>query len=224
MRKFLAALGLSTALAGATAVPLASEAGAAMNYGGSSVADLQHQIAPAEKAQFFFWGGNNWCWYPFGWRGPGWYWCGYEWNSGYGWGGPYGWNGWCVAPYYRSGPGWQSWHRHHHVPRGGPWSGHPGAPMMGTPHNRFAPMGRPAPYRTPFVGGPMTGGRDHRWRPMMGAPVHNQMPMMGGPVHHNGPMMGGHGPMMGGHGPMLHGPGGHGPGGPGIIWPPGARH
>ena len=109
MRKLLAALGLSTALAAATALPLATEAGAAMNYGGQSVADLQHQIAPVEKAQFFFWGGYNWCWYPFGWRGPGWYWCDYEWNNGYGWGGGYGWNGWYVAP--TTGPhGWQwSW-------------------------------------------------------------------------------------------------------------------
>ena len=74
-----------------------------MSYGGQGVADLQHQIAPVEKAQFFFWGGYNWCWYPFGWRGPGWYWCGYDWNNGYGWGGPYGWNGWYVAPYYRYG-------------------------------------------------------------------------------------------------------------------------
>ena len=116
MRKFLAALGLSAALAVATAVPLATEAGAAMNYGGQSVADLQHQIAPVEKTQFFFWGGNNWCWYPFGWRGPGWYWCDYEWDNGYGWGGPYGWNGWYVAPYYRSGNGWRWWHKHHHMP------------------------------------------------------------------------------------------------------------
>ena len=86
MSKFLAALGLSTALAAAAAVPLATQAQAAMSYGGQGVADLQHQMAPVEKAQFF-WGGNNWCWYPIGWHGPGWYWCGYDWNNGYGWGG-----------------------------------------------------------------------------------------------------------------------------------------
>jgi len=59
-------------------------------------------MAPVEKAQFF-WGGNNWCWYPIGWHGPGGYWCGYDWNNGYGWGGPYGWNGGYVAPGYRYG-------------------------------------------------------------------------------------------------------------------------
>ena len=53
MSKFLAALGLSTALAAATALPLATQAQAAMSYGGPGVADLQHQIAPVEKAQFF---------------------------------------------------------------------------------------------------------------------------------------------------------------------------
>ena len=55
---FLAALGLSTALAAATALPLAIQAEAAMSYGGPGVADLQHQIAPVAKAQFF-WGGCN---------------------------------------------------------------------------------------------------------------------------------------------------------------------
>jgi hypothetical protein len=178
MRNLLAALGLSTALAAATAVPLAAEAGAAMNYGGQSVADLQHQIAPVEKTQFFFWGGNNWCWYPFGWRGPGWYWCDYEWSSGYGWGGPYGWNGWYVAPYYRSGNGWWWWRHHHHVPTGGQMPGHPMKPMMGAPNHHFAPM--------------------------MGAPNHHYAPMMGGPAHHFAPMMGGHAPM--GHGPGGGGP------------------
>src|SRR5579862_5506613 len=103
MSKFLAALGLSTALAAATALPLATQAQAAMSYSGSGVADLQHQLTPVEKTQFF-WSGNNWCWYPIGWHGPGWYWCGYDWNNGYGWGGPYGWNGWYVAPYYRHRP------------------------------------------------------------------------------------------------------------------------
>jgi hypothetical protein len=215
MRKVLAALGLSTALAAATSVPLATEARAAMNYGGQSVADLQHQIAPVEKAQFFFWGGNNWCWYPFGWRGPGWYWCGYEWDNGYGWGGPYGWNGWYVAPYYRSGNGWQWWHRHHHVPLVGQWLGHHRAPMMGAPTRHFAPM--------------MGGTYHHRFTPMLGAPTYHFAPMMGGPIHHRfTPMMGApthhFAPMMGGRMPMLHGPGGHGPGGGFVIWPRGGRH
>ena len=113
MGKFLAALALATALSVAAALPLATQSKAAMSYGGQSVADLQHQIAPVEKAQFFFWADHNWCWYPFGWRGPGWYWCDYEWDSGYGLGGPYGWNGWYVAPYSRSGAGWWQYHNHH---------------------------------------------------------------------------------------------------------------
>jgi hypothetical protein len=122
MSKFLAALGLSTALAAAAALPLATQAQAAMSYGGQGVADLQHQMAPVEKAQFF-WGGYNYCWYPVGWHGPGWYWCGYAWNNGYGWGGPYGWHGWYgrwrVWPGTTAGTG-HGWPNHG-------WSvGHPG--------------------------------------------------------------------------------------------------
>jgi len=63
MRNYLAALGLSTALAAATAVPLATEAGR-RELRRPERRDLQHQIAPVEKAQFSFWDGNNWCWYP----------------------------------------------------------------------------------------------------------------------------------------------------------------
>jgi hypothetical protein len=121
MSKFLAALGLSTALAAAVALPLATQAQAAMSYGGPGVADLQHQMAPVEKAQFF-WGGYNYCWYPVGWHGPGWYWCGYAWNNGFGWGGPYGWHGW------RGGYGRGPWG---HGPWGhGPW-GHGHGPFVG---------------------------------------------------------------------------------------------
>ncbi|MGA2637299.1 hypothetical protein [Methylocella sp.] len=65
-----------------------------------------------EKAQYY-WGGQNYCWYPNGWRGPGWYWCGYAFTYGYGWGGGYGWRGWGV-------PGYPAW-------RGGGWhGGYPG--------------------------------------------------------------------------------------------------
>ncbi len=125
MSKFLAALGLSTALAAAAALPLATQAQAAMSYGGPGVADLQHQMAPVEKAQFF-WGGNNYCWYPVGWHGPGWYWCGYAWNNGYGWGGGYGWNGWRNGR-GAWGPGHGQWG---HGPSGhGPFVGH--APHFG---------------------------------------------------------------------------------------------
>jgi hypothetical protein len=154
MSKFLAALGLSTALAAAAALPLATQAEAAMSYGGQGVADLQHQTAPVEKAQFF-WGGNSWCWYPIGWRGPGWYWCGYDWNNGYGWGGPYGWNGWYVAPSYRYG------HRPWFPPPHGPWGPRgpgPGPWLRGPAHGPFGPM-----TSGPMGGrGPVGGG--HIWR------------------------------------------------------------
>ena len=93
MKKLLAKLGISAALMAAAALPLASGAEAAMAYGADGVGVLQHQIAPVEKTQFFF-GGSNYCYYPYAWNGPGWYYCGYAWNRGYGWGGGYGWHGW----------------------------------------------------------------------------------------------------------------------------------
>ena len=100
MSKFLAALGLSTALTASAALPLAGGAQAAMAYGGLGADVQQRQVAPIEMAQFF-WGGNNYCWYDDGWMGPGWYWCGYAWNRGFGWGGGYGWHHWS-----KGGPGW----------------------------------------------------------------------------------------------------------------------
>lgn len=180
MSKYLAALGLSTGLAATTAVPLSTTAGAAMNYGGQSVADLQHQIAPVEKAQFFFWGGYNWCWYPFGWRGPGWYWCNYEWDNGYGWGGPYGWNGWYVAPYYRSGNGW--WWRHHRDHLGqGPWTGQPRHPWTSTGQGPRRPWvgGTGLAPNHSWVGGSGLGP-SHQWT---GGQMHTMMssPMGNGP-------------------------------------------
>ncbi len=128
MSKFLAALGLSTALAAAATLPLATQAQAAMSYGGPGVADLQHQIAPVEKAQYY-WDGYNWCWYPVGWHGPGWYWCGYAWNNGYGWGGGYGWHGWRRWHHGPWGSGHGPWGPAHgpfvHGPMGhGPMGGH----------------------------------------------------------------------------------------------------
>ncbi len=89
MGKFLAALGLSTALVAAASLPLATVADAAVAYSGQGAADLQQSLTPVEKAQFFF-GGNNYCWYAGGWHGPGWYYCGFAWNNGLGWGGGYG--------------------------------------------------------------------------------------------------------------------------------------
>ena len=176
MSKFLAALGLSTALAAAATLPLATQAQAALSYGGQGVADLEHQMTPVEKAQYF-WDGYNWCWYPVGWHGPGWYWCGYAWNNGYGWGG-----------------GWWWWrHRHHHVPTSGQRPGHNWKPMTGASTHHFIPM-TGAPTRH-FI--PMTGARTRHFVPMTGAPTHHFMPMTGG----NMPMTGGlegHGPVGGG--------------------------
>jgi hypothetical protein len=136
MSKLLAALGLSTALAGAASLPLATAADAAMTYGAQGAAGLENALTPVEKAQFFF-GGNNYCWYPVGWHGPGWYWCGYAWNNGYGWGGGYGWHGW------GGGPGWRNgWHPH---PGPGQWHPHPlmGHPMMGHPMMGGHPWKKP---------------------------------------------------------------------------------
>ena len=125
MSKLLAALGLSTALAAAASLPLATAADAALAYGGQGAADLQSSLTPIEKTQFFF-GGNNYCWYPEGWHGPGWYWCGYAWNNGMGWGGGYGWHGWRYG-----GHPWMGGHP-------GGWGHgpvmHPMHPMMGHPH------------------------------------------------------------------------------------------
>jgi len=97
MGRYLAALGLSTALAGAAAMPTGVEAAAAVGFGGQGGGALQGRIAPIDEVQFF-WGGRNYCWYPLGWRGPGWYWCGYAGRPGLGWGGPDGWRGWRGRP------------------------------------------------------------------------------------------------------------------------------
>ena len=88
-RKFALSLALSVGVA----LPLASSAEAAVGDSALGARLLSNQIAPIEKAQFFF-GGQNYCWYDDGWQGPGWYWCGYAWNNGVGWGGGYGWHGW----------------------------------------------------------------------------------------------------------------------------------
>ena len=142
MSKLLAALGLSTALAAAAALPLATQAQAAMSYGGEGVADLQRQMTPVQKAQFF-WDGYNYCWYPVGWHGPGWYWCGYAWNNGFGWGGGYGWHGWRGGSGYGRGP-WGPVHGplgHGLFLGGHPNMGvHPN--MGGYPHMGGAPLWR----------------------------------------------------------------------------------
>jgi len=68
--------------------------------------------APAARAQFWMWGGREYCWYPGGWHGPGYYWCGYRYRRGLGWGGGFGWRGWTWRDHYH---GW----RGHYGYRGG---------------------------------------------------------------------------------------------------------
>ena len=63
------------------------------DHTGGALSSLKF-MTRVEKAQYYSYGGNNYCWYDEGWQGPGWYSCGDEWLNGFGWGGPYGWNGW----------------------------------------------------------------------------------------------------------------------------------
>ncbi len=75
---------------------LAAANGACAEVGdntGGALSSLKF-MTPVQKAQYYSYGGNNYCWYDEGWQGPGWYSCGDEWLNGFGWGGPYGWNGW----------------------------------------------------------------------------------------------------------------------------------
>ena len=69
-------LSLALALASSVALPLATQADAAMSDGAFGARQALAQTTPIEQAQFFF-GGRSFCWYLTGWHGPGWYWCGY---------------------------------------------------------------------------------------------------------------------------------------------------
>ena len=136
MSKLLAALGLSTALMASAALPLADGAQAAMAYGGLGADVQQRQIAPIEKAQFF-WGGNNYCWYRRRLAWPRLVLVRLRLESGFGWGG---------------GSGWHHWHRGGPVgaPAGRPWGpGHRvGAPIrgFGGPHpGKLRPAGGKPP-------------------------------------------------------------------------------
>jgi hypothetical protein len=108
------------AFGAALAISAAGAAQAAIGQGSPAVREALDGAGPIEKTQFFF-GGQNYCWYPFGWHGPGWYWCGYAWNNGYGWGGGYGWHGWRGGrPGWRGGRGWSGgggFHGGHGAPR-----------------------------------------------------------------------------------------------------------
>ena len=115
-------------------LPTGAEAGVGERAGDD--ASAWKSWSPVERAQYYSFDNQDYCWYDDGWQGPGWYWCGYEWNGGFGWGGPYGWNGW--------GGGYRI---RRHGPGGvGVW--HPGAP----PHGQAA-GGAPAPPGSPG-GGP----------------------------------------------------------------------
>jgi hypothetical protein len=59
----------------------------------ASIQAAMDSVRIAEDVQYFY-GGRNYCWYPYGWNGPGWYWCGYAYRRGFGWGGGEGFRGW----------------------------------------------------------------------------------------------------------------------------------
>ena len=77
-----------------------SDAQAQLIFGVDRVGDT----SGLTQAQFYY-GGNQYCWYPGGWKGPGFYYCGYAWRNGYGWGGPVGWMGYSYrgGAYYHGG-------------------------------------------------------------------------------------------------------------------------
>jgi hypothetical protein len=112
MRRLMSIAAAAALTAGAALGDSAQAAAAPyLNLKGVEAGD---SALPIEKAQYY-WGGQNYCWYPAGWRGPGWYWCGYAQSYGYGWGGGYGWRGWGVpGGYYGVRPGWRGgypgWH------------------------------------------------------------------------------------------------------------------
>jgi hypothetical protein len=121
------------AMSALLALPLACLASLAQAGVGGGAGDVIASVrcaTPVEKAQYYVFDDENYCWYDDGWQGAGWYWCGDEWDNGVGWGGPYGWNGW--------GGGRRHWRRGSHGV--GTW--HPGPPK----HDRGAgPSLRPGP-------------------------------------------------------------------------------
>jgi hypothetical protein len=122
-------LGLSLALVGCAALPLAGIAEASIADSPFPAARQMTGIAPVEDA-LFIQGGIAYCWYPNGWRGPGFYWCGWQWRSGLGWGGAWGWNGWGGG--WNSGWNGRGWHRGMRPPH---------RPVHRPPHHR--PGNRP---------------------------------------------------------------------------------
>ncbi len=99
-----AALTASSMFSVAVAAPIADQ---------TAVQQATATFAPIQKTQFF-WGGQNYCWYPVGWHGPGYYWCGYAWRRGFGWGGGRGWHGWGHGGHGGWGHGGHGGHGGHH--------------------------------------------------------------------------------------------------------------
>jgi hypothetical protein len=123
-RTILAAAAALTAAGGASAgfVPTL----AANDAVGTTPRLIVGVYDPAQPVQLekaaWFWGGNNYCWYPAGWHGPGYYWCGYAWRRGFGWGGSIGWHGWGGGGWRGGHGGWRGGHRGWHGGHGG-WHG-----------------------------------------------------------------------------------------------------
>ena len=71
---------LALTVAGAAALlsgdSLTNHATAMMFASPASMQAVIDFLGIAEDVQYFY-GGRNYCWYPYGWNGPGWYWCGY---------------------------------------------------------------------------------------------------------------------------------------------------
>jgi hypothetical protein len=94
----------------------------------ASIQAVMDSLRIAEDVQYFY-GGRNYCWYPYGWNGPGWYWCGYAYRRGFGWGGGEGFRGWRFG----RGDGGRHIGRGdgRHIGRDGRGPGGPGGPGMG---------------------------------------------------------------------------------------------
>jgi hypothetical protein len=109
-------IAIALALGAGAALPFAGAASASVADGVVGASAGSAQLLPLEHVQFFF-GGQNYCFYPDGWHGPGFYWCGYGNRRGFGWGGPEGWRGWSGGGGGRPGFG----------------GGHPGPRLGGAP-------------------------------------------------------------------------------------------
>jgi hypothetical protein len=160
MRKLTLTVAALALCAGAFAITNAS----AMPLG-SGLGQTADGLGLIERSQYFY-GDQEYCWYPDGWHGPGFYWCGYNMRPGYGWGGPMGWRGW------RGGEG-RRWRdrdgdgRRFEGGEGRRWRGGDGMRFQGGPG-----VGGPGRGAGPRVGAPGggAGGRGPGNRGGVGAP------------------------------------------------------